>query len=148
MTKLAEMMKKIIGINNRGIVEFSDHPDDKYKFAVCLNCGAKVEGKESKKWMFGHIGCPKPNGEYIKNDLTPKKLKAFMLELVKAVGEELIGEDEEHMTKEEADEVYELNQGNVDYQTILNAGIQGVIDKNQLRKEQREKLKRMIEEVK
>ena len=75
--------KKLFGYNNRGIVTFSEGCGlVKEQFAVCHNCGQSVRGKKAKDWMFGHIECPKPNGEYLKNDVTPKKIRNVISQLL------------------------------------------------------------------
>lgn len=68
---------KFIGFNDRGIVYYSDGlavTNFSTPTATCRNCGASVNGKEAKEWQFGHIGCPKPNGYYLKNDFAAEDL--------------------------------------------------------------------------
>ncbi len=87
-------LKELIGYNDRGIVIANICKPSKYSIARCENCGAVIKGTKAIKWQFGHIGCPKPNGEYIKNDLTPKKLKEWHKQHDKALLSKLIEEVE------------------------------------------------------
>jgi len=68
---IPQWQKELFGFNERGIVEYTEH----LQFAKCINCGAQIQGKEAKDWMFGHIGCPKPNGEFLRNNVTPEKIR-------------------------------------------------------------------------
>lgn len=77
--KLKEFDEKFLGNNTRGIVTFEEGLGGvNYHKAICNNCGKTFKGNEADKMIFGHIGCPKPNGQYIKNDTSPEKLKSFL----------------------------------------------------------------------
>lgn len=88
--------KEIFGFNNRGMVDYiSGITPTGYHSAsaICKNCGAKAKDtKEADKWQFGHPNCPKPNGEYIKNNITAKRLREIISQLLSTQHQELIKE--------------------------------------------------------
>jgi hypothetical protein len=71
-----EIWEKLTDYNDRGIVSYWEE----MKYAKCENCGLIINGKKAKEMQFGHIGCPKPNGYYIRQDLTVEDLKKYLLE--------------------------------------------------------------------
>lgn len=75
--------KEIFGFNDRGIVSYYE-PMFKHELdrASCNNCGEEIKGEEAKTWKFGHVGCPKPNGEYLRTDITPEKLRKVISDLL------------------------------------------------------------------
>lgn len=86
--------EEIIGFNDRGIVEL--HAASGY----CRNCGEEFDSQHLSDLVFGHVGCPKPQGEYIPNNLTPKKLKDFIAtELQKARAEAILSAEERGYVK-------------------------------------------------
>ena len=93
------MRDKLIGFNGRGVVYYYDGlaiTGNMIPNAICKNCGASVEGEKAKEWRFGHIGCPKPNGEYLRNDFTANDLRDFLFSeidlAVAVVVEEVMGQ--------------------------------------------------------
>jgi len=103
---------KFIGFNDRGIVYYSDGlmaTGYTTPSACCINCGAKAKGEKARKWQFGHVGCPKPNGDYLRNDFTTNDLKDFLLSeidrVVEVVMEEIKKMKEEELSMKPADDL-------------------------------------------
>ena len=117
------MLQELIGYNNRGIVELREN-----EFARCKNCGATRKGKKANDWMFGHPNCPKPDGEYIKNDVTPEKLRRIISNIISLVKQKVI---EDVMSLIGEDELVDK-----DYPSEIGESI----TRNQLRAELRQKL--------
>lgn len=94
------MEKELFGYNDRGIVSYSDGlaiSGYMTPHAICNNCGFSAKGEEAKEMMFGHKGCPKPNGKFIRNDVTVEKLEKSIRTLLESFGEEIINKLEEEI---------------------------------------------------
>ena len=92
---IKQMEKELFGYNDRGIVSYSDGlaiSGYMTPHAICNNCGFSAKGEEAKEMMFGHKGCPKPNGKFIRNDVTVEKLEKSIRTLLESFGEEIINE--------------------------------------------------------
>ena len=88
-----EFNRKFTGFNDRGIVEYSDGMAITHfatPIATCLNCGQTAKGENAKKWMFGHIGCKKPNGLFLLNSLKYEELWNFIEQAISQSKEELV----------------------------------------------------------
>jgi hypothetical protein len=132
---IERVLENIIGFNDRGIVEYNeDNRGLGYLMhgvwkGVCNSCGKKFKGKEEiESIRFGHVGCPKPDGKYIKNDATPEKIESALTSAIEEVGNNLIG----------GDESTELGGGVHYEQECSNEA------RNELRAEQRQKLSQLL----
>lgn len=74
MSTTPQWEKELLGFNDRGIVDLMATSEGTWE-GRCRNCGEILKGL---KHQFGHVGCSNPNGEYIKNDVTPEKLRKII----------------------------------------------------------------------
>jgi hypothetical protein len=105
---LEKIEKELIGYNDRGIVEYWEDR----QYAKCTNCGEEVKGKASKDWMFGHKGCKKPIGYFVRNDITVEKIRKSIVLLLESLKESVIGEDEEKWEGMDIDKHNDFNARN------------------------------------
>lgn len=113
-----ELSERFVGFNDRGIVYYSDGlavTGYRTPTAVCRNCGAEAKGEEAKKWQFGHVGCPKPNGEFLRNDFEAKDLKEFIERTLSSQLQQQKERIVKEIEKSRGNDYHNIGMGDLDY---------------------------------